>query len=117
MGKMLLAILCICFFTGAATHIHHNAVFGIFPYSFAPVWMNAYWTLLGLFDLLVVYLLIYKLRAGLILGLLIMFSDVAINSYAYYVLDILSDVLSLQLQSIFLGFTIASSIALWKWKV
>ncbi|MDV6326712.1 hypothetical protein Q5L94_01480 [Idiomarina sp. Sol25] len=117
MNKILIFILCICFLIGGVIHLYDNIAFGVLPYNFAPLWMNVYWTLLGVLDLLIVYLLIYRLRTGLTLGLLVMLSDVVINSYAYYILAIFTEAYALQLQSLFLGFTIAASIALWKRKV
>lgn len=112
--RILLFVLCACLTVGGVIHIIDNLIYGFLPYRFAPLWMNIYWTALGFFDLFAVYLLLKKLRYGLILGLLIMISNVAINSYAFYELEVFDEPVALQLQSLFLGFTIAASVALWE---
>ncbi len=83
-----------------------------------PPLINAYWASLTALDPLAVILLIHSPRAGLILALAIMLTDVAINSVATfmywdtdgrYAVDY-----AVQLQTAFLGFVLGSAIFLWK---
>jgi len=110
----LLSVMCICLLIGGGFHIYDNLAGGFLPYRFVPMWINIYWTALALFDVLAAYLLIAHRRSGLALALLIMLSDVGINSYALYGLDVFPSPAPLQLQSLFLGFTVAATIALWR---
>lgn len=114
MDKICIAVISVCLVIGGATHIFDNLYFGFLPYKFAPDWINFYWTSLGVIDLLAVYLLVKLRKFGIVLTLLIMVSDVVINSMAYYSLQIIRDPMSLQLQTLFLGFCIGSCIWLWK---
>lgn len=65
-------------------------------------------------DLLAIYLLFKSKKLGVLLTLTIMISGVFVNSLAYYSLNVISDPLSLQLQTLFLGFCIGSSLWLIK---
>ncbi|MEL0639241.1 hypothetical protein V6260_01300 [Pseudoalteromonas aliena] len=111
--KVAVMIMSICLSIGASTHILDNINFGFLPYRFAPQWMNFYWTSLGLLDLFAVLLLIKYRKAGVLLTFLIMISDVYVNSLAYYSLNIIIDPIALQLQTLFLGFCVGSSLWLW----
>lgn len=104
---VLLVILCLTI--GAATHIYDNIIFGFLPYRFAPTWINIYWTSLSFVDLLAVYFLLRIRKVGVLLTLAIMLSNVIINSLAYYSLNVISDPLPLQLQTLFFGFCLGSS--------
>ncbi|MEZ7204892.1 hypothetical protein [Pseudoalteromonas sp. DY56-GL79] len=114
MDRVVVWVLCFCLFIGGGTHIFDNVVYGFLPYEFAPQWVNIYWTALAVIDLVAVFLLVKYRRAGIALTLLIMLSDVAINSFAFYTLNIISDSFPLQLQTLFLGFCIGASIWLWQ---
>ena len=114
MDRVVIFVLCICLFIAGATHIFDNLYYGFLPYKFAPEWINFYWTVLAVIDIVAVYLLVKHRNVGLMLTLIIMFSDVAINSFAFYYLSIVSDSFALQLQTLFLGFCIGSSIWLWQ---
>lgn len=116
MERVVVFVLCLCLLIGGATHIFDNLYYGFLPYKFVPQWINIYWTALAVVDIVAVYLLIKYRNAGLLLTLAIMFSDVAINSIAFYSLNVISDSSALQLQTLFLGFCIGSSIWLWQSK-
>ena len=114
MDRVVIFVLCICLFIGGATHIFDNLYYGFLPYKFVPEWINIYWTALAFIDIVAVYLLVKCRNAGLVLTLVIMLSDVVINSFAFYSLNVISDSSALQLQTLFLGFCIGSSIWLWQ---
>lgn len=116
MDRIVIFVLCLCLFIGGATHIFDNLYYGFLPYKFVPQRINIYWTALAVVDIVAVYLLVKYRNAGLVLTLAIMFSDVIINSIAFYSLNVISDSYALQLQTLFLGFCIGSSIWLWQSK-
>lgn len=117
MEKIVVFVLCLCLFIGGSNHIFDNLYYGFLPYKYAPLWVNVYWTSLAVMDLLAVYLLVKYRKAGLVLTLIIMFSDVVINSTVGSSIEVIFGGMNLQLQTLFLGFCIGSSGWLWQLKV
>lgn len=87
-GVLLLGTVMACFLIGGLTHVHDIVRGGWLPYRFAPDGINLFWSLLSVLDLLVVALLWLQRLSGVLLGLAVMLFDVAVNSYAAYVLGI-----------------------------
>jgi hypothetical protein len=79
--SLALAVLSICLVLGGAVHLFDIASGGMFPYRFAPLPVNVYWTSLAALDLLAAFLLWRRISIGLVLSVAIMLSDVAVNSY------------------------------------
>lgn len=113
MDKFVVFLLCLFLTIGGVVHIYDNIVNGLLPYDFAPRWLNIYWSLLGILDLLAVYLLIRYRRVGILLMLVILGTNVIFNTHALYTLEILDNRTALQLKTLFLGFSIGVSIWLW----
>ncbi len=115
-AQLLRAVYAICLAGAALNHARDIWNGGWLPYSEAPPAMNFYWTALALLDPLAVMFLYWRPRAGLALTLLIIVSDVSVNSYAVYGLGYRDSyaMASLQLQSIFLGFVLGSFLYLWR---
>ncbi len=113
MDKFVVFLLCLFLAIGGVVHIYDNIIGGLLPYDFAPRWLNIYWSLLGIFDLLAVYLLIRHRRVGLVLMLIILLTNVIFNSHAHYSLEILHNSTALQMKTLFLGFSIGVTIWLW----
>ncbi|UDM63518.1 hypothetical protein KIJ96_21405 (plasmid) [Pseudoalteromonas piscicida] len=114
MEKFCISIISLCLALGGVTHIFDNVYFGLLPYKFAPNWVNLYWTSLGIIDFLAIYILLKNRNLGVILTLIIMISDVVINSAAYYSMQVIKDPIALQLQTLFLGFCLGACMWLWK---
>ncbi len=113
MDKFVVFLLCIFLTIGGVIHLYDNVVDGLLPYDFAPRWLNIYWSLLGVLDLLAVFLLIRYRRVGLILMLAILLTNVIFNSHAQYSLELFNNPTALQMKTLFLGFAIGVSIWLW----
>ncbi len=111
--RLVVGALVAGFAIGTATHTLQLVSRGWVVFASAPVWMNVYWTALTLLDPLAAVLLICARRAGLLLALAIMVSDVAVNSYALYGLGLPLAVWALQLQNLFLGFLLGAAGFLW----
>jgi hypothetical protein len=83
---------------------------GWLPYRSVCTALNWYWTSLTVVDLLAATLLFIQPKAGLLLTLAIIVSDVGINSYVRY--SVIPGgwygEVSLQLQTLFLGFVLGS---------
>ena len=110
---VVLTILTICLVIGGAVHVLDIVRGGVFPYRFAPLPVNVYWTSLAVLDLLAAFLLWRRRRFGLTLTVAIMLSDVAVNSYVTYGLNLAASFAPLQLQTLFLGFVFGSIGFLW----
>ena len=113
--RCFLAVQAVCFVGAGLNHVRDIWRGGWLPYEGAPLPMNAYWTALAPLDLLAAGLLFCRPKAGVAVALLIMVSDVAVNSYAHYGLGFsgwYAD-LSLQLQSTFLGFVVGAAPLVW----
>ena len=112
--KLTLTVYAVAFLIGTSTHLNvllHGWWLPHHPF------LNTYWTALTFLDPLVVFLLLRSPRAGLLLALAIMLTDVGINSLAaylyfdtngHYAVDYF-----VQLQSAFLGFVLGSAPFLW----
>jgi len=87
--------LSACLIGAWVVHILALWKHGWLPYRFAPMPLNVYWTTLTFWDALAAVLLLSHPAAGLMLALVIITSDVALNIFARFYLG-------LQLRSVFL---------------
>jgi hypothetical protein len=111
--RLAVAVLVAGFAIGTVTHTLQLVTRGWVVFDAVPKWMNIYWTSLTFLDPLAAVLLLTSRRAGLALGLSIMVSDVAINSYALYGLNSPIAIWALQSQTLFGGFLLGAVGYLW----
>ena len=111
---IIAGIWTICFLVGASTHAVDIGYYGWLPYTFMPLPFNIYWTLLLPLDLLAATLLWIWRKAAIVLAILIMVSDVAVNCYAaFWVMDDWP-IAPLVIQTAFLLFVLATAPRLWR---
>jgi hypothetical protein len=110
----LIWFYALCFMVAGLGHVADIWSEGWMPYVEAPDALNFYWTSLAAADFSAVVLLLARPRVGLALAILIMVSDVLINSYATYAIHVLAPDWPLQLQSLFLGLVLGGTPYLWK---
>jgi len=116
MVKLIFVIYMLCFLWATKNHILDIWRGGFLPYTEAPLVFNIYWTSLTLLDPLAIILLYYFPYYGMVLAVLIMVSDIAVNLYATYSFwnsDIFTN-RSLQLQILFGIFLFLTVPILWK---
>lgn len=111
--RIVVGTLIVGFVIGTSTHMLQIVNRGWVVFVAAPIWMNLYWTSLSFLDPLAAMLLLRARRAGLVLALAIMLSDVAVNTYALYGLDLPFALWALQLQTLFCGFLLGAAWYLW----
>lgn len=112
--RAVLGVYVACFAVGAFNHGRDFLSYGSRPYNWAPALLEAFWSALLFLDLATIGLLLLgKLRVGLALAVAIMISDVAANSYGFFVLGIPGFKVALPLQAAFLGFVLGSAPFLW----
>ena len=112
--RTAVAVLAAGFAIGTVTHTLQLVTRGWVVFDAAPTWMNVYWTSLTFLDPLAIMLLLISRRAGLALGLSIMASNVTINSYALYGLELPFATWALQSQALFGGFLLGAIGFLWR---
>jgi hypothetical protein len=92
--RFIFAVYIFGFACGTRNHMVDILADGWLGYDFVPLPINLYWTILTFFDPLAILLLLSFPLAGILLSLLIMASDIAINTgvtvYFYYQTGILS---------------------------
>ena len=114
--KLVFVIYTLCFLWATKNHIIDIWRGGLLPYNYAPLAFNCYWTSLTLLDPLAIVLLYYRPYQGMVLAVLIMISDIAVNLYATYTFwngDIYTNRL-LQLQILFGIFVFSTVPIVWK---
>lgn len=110
----ILIIWTIAFLIGAATHALDIWRSGWLPYRFAPLPINIYWTALLPLDLLAAVLVWIWRRAGIMLAVAIMLSDVAINSMMALIMVDDWPIAPLAMQAGFMLFVIITAPWLWR---
>ena len=116
----VILLVFVCAFTGSTYNHAVDLVYGgLFPYTNkwgTPEVFNLYWTSLTVLDPLAIAVLIINIRAGYLLALSIMLTDVPINFYAnikYWSLGIHKNFFLL-MQIAFLVFLISTTRRIWK---
>ena len=94
-------IFALCLAVASIGHINDLWQHGWFPYRFAPLPLNVYWTALAFLDASAALLLLARPRAGLALTLLVIVSDVAVNLFARFYLGLRLQTFALSLQVLF----------------
>jgi hypothetical protein len=85
----VLACFSVCFLAACLLHVRDMWHHGWLPYHSAPLPLNCYWTALVILDLAAAVLLLTRPRSGLVMSLLVMSSDVAVNVFARFDLHLL----------------------------
>ncbi|MFH8679339.1 hypothetical protein [Streptomyces lydicus] len=81
---LVVVYVVVLVFVGAASHIADLVRSGLHPYSWAPDWLNLYWSSLAVFDSLAALLLVSGRKAGVDLTCVVMVTDLLANWYAAY---------------------------------
>ncbi len=113
MEKFVVFLLCLCLTIGGVVHLYDNIVDGQVSYDFEPSWLIFYLKSLGALYLLAAVLLIRSRRIGLIFMLLILLTNMVLSAHTQYAFDILNTHIAIQMNTLFLGFSIGVSIWLW----
>ncbi|HWY52012.1 MAG TPA: hypothetical protein VNW72_11075 [Chthoniobacterales bacterium] len=102
LSRPILILFSLCLLGAGLGHVIQVWHGGWLPYRFAPLPLNTYWTTLTFLDPLAAVLLLWRPRTGLVLALLIIASDVAINYFARFYLGVHLGTIVLSLQLLFL---------------
>ncbi|TGK81504.1 hypothetical protein EHQ24_09330 [Leptospira noumeaensis] len=75
----IVIVYLIGFSIGTISHIMDIATMGFLGYSFAPLSFNIFWTLLVVFDPLVILFFFLRFQYAIFLAVIIMIFDISIN--------------------------------------
>lgn len=115
--RIALAAYIACFGIGAVNHARDFLIYGWRPYAWGPPILEAFWSLLIIFDSLVIALIVFgRRRLGLSLAVFTMVTDVAVNTYAWKTLAFEGFASAVPLQAAFLGYVLGSAPFLWRTK-
>jgi hypothetical protein len=114
-SRWLRGIQVVCFVGAGLKHAHDIWQGGWFPYAYAPPAVNVFWTTLVAWDTLTAGLLLWRPRVGVVLALLLMVTDVAVNSFVRFGQGFVDwyGGAPLQLQTLFLGFVAGAAPLVW----
>ena len=113
-ARPILAVYVTCFAVGVIMHGLDFLTYGWRPYAWEPPIFEMFWSSRLVLDISVIVLLVLgKRRSGLSLALAIMAADVAVNAYAYFILQIPGFAVALLLQTLFLIFVLCSISYVW----
>lgn len=113
-GRGIQIVWAAGFLVGATSHILDLAAGGVVTYAGFPPAPRAFWVSLTLVDPLAVVLVLLRRRAGVLLGLAIILSDITVNWTVYFTVggNPLYGVVN---QSVFAAILLATAVPLWRW--
>ncbi len=113
---MIQVIWLIGFLVGTTTHMTDVIVGGVNVYSGFPPGVRLFWLALTIMDPVVVALIIFRRRSGIVLGCSVMLVDIATNWTVFAVVGGLS-LFGVISQSLFGALIFITARPLWKWFV
>jgi hypothetical protein len=113
-ARIFRVIWIVGYLIGTSTHIADLAFGGADTYAGFPGPLRLFWISLVLLDPLIVVLLILRQRAGVVLGVVVIVVDVAVNSTVYATLGGIS-VFGIVNQALFGVVVLVSAARLWEW--
>lgn len=102
------------FLVGTATHAIDLVAGGVDAYSGFPTPLRIFWVALALLDPLTALLLALRRRAGIVLGLVVILTDVAVNWTVFFALGGLS-LFGVLCQALFAALLVGTAPILWRW--
>ena len=111
--RVILAVWILGFLIGTTTHILDLVLGGVDVYAGFPAPVRIFWVALTLFDPLAVLLVASRRRAGVVVGVLIMVADVAVNWTVFATVEGFG-LFGLVNQSLFFGFVLLTARPLWR---
>jgi hypothetical protein len=113
-ARIFRVIWIVGYLIGTSTHIADLAFGGADTYAGFPDSLRLFWVSLVLLDPLVVLLLVRRKRAGVVLGVVVIVVDVAVNVTVYATLGGIS-AFGIINQGLFGVVVLVSATRLWEW--
>ncbi|PJJ55378.1 hypothetical protein [Compostimonas suwonensis] len=115
--RLRLAILVIWiagFLIGTASHVLDLIAGGADTYGEFPTALRVFWLSLTALDPLTVVLLLFRKRAGIVLGLVVILADIAVNWTVFFTIGG-NPLFGVVNQTVFAVVLLATAPALWRW--
>lgn len=113
-GRVIQVIWILGFLIGTTTHVLDLVAGGLDTYGDFPVPLRAYWISLTVLDPVTVLLVLRRRRAGVVLGLAVILSDIAVNWTVFSTIGGLS-LFGVVNQTVFAIVLVATAVPLWRW--
>lgn len=114
MFRIVQAIWVAGFLIGTGTHIADLIVGGTGAYEGFPPGARLFWTALTVLDPTVVVLLLLRMRAGIVIGVMVILADIAVNWTVFALVGGLS-LFGVVSQSLLAIFIVSTMGILWSW--
>ncbi|WP_163542023.1 hypothetical protein [Occultella kanbiaonis] len=112
--RVIQAVWILGFLIGTGTHIADLVGAGTDVYSGFPTGVRLYWTSLTVLDAATLVLIAARRRAGVVLGVAVIVTDVAVNWTLFIIRDELA-AFGVVNQALFAAFILATMRILWTW--
>ncbi|WP_454131442.1 hypothetical protein [Microbacterium lacticum] len=113
--RMVVLVVWIAgFLIGTASHVLDLIAGGADTYGEFPPALRVFWFSLTVLDPLTVLLLLLRKRAGIILGLVVILADIAVNWTVFFTIGG-NPLFGVVNQTLFAVFLLATAPALWRW--
>lgn len=111
---VILVVWIAGFLVGTASHVLDLIAGGADTYGGFPPALRAFWLSLTVLDPLTVLLLLLRKRASIVLGLVVILADIAVNWTVYFTIGG-NPLFGVVNQTVFAIFLLATAPALWRW--
>jgi hypothetical protein len=113
-GRVIQVIWILGFLIGTTTHVIDLVSGGLDTYAGFPTPLRAYWISLTLLDPVTVILVFRRRRAGVVLGLAVILSDIAVNWTVFLTIGG-HPLFGVVNQTVFAIVLVATAVPLWRW--
>ena len=114
LGRVVQVVWIAGFLIGTTTHVFDLIIGGADTYMAFPIGVRVFWMSLTLCDPLIVALLLFRRRAGVLIGLVVILADIAVNWTVFLTIGGLS-LFGVVNQAAFAIFLVATARLLWRW--
>ncbi len=111
---VILVVWIAGFLIGTASHVLDLIAGGADTYGDFPSGLRVFWLSLTVLDPLTVALLLLRKRAGIVLGLVVILSDIAVNWTVFFTIGG-NPLFGVVNQTVFAVVLLATAPALWRW--
>lgn len=111
---MIQAVWIIGFLIGTTSHVVDLAAGGLETYAEFPTVLRVFWVSLTILDPITVILLALRRRAGIVLALAVILSDIAVN-WTVFLAIADSPLVGVVNQTLFAAVLFSTAPVLWRW--
>jgi hypothetical protein len=84
-NRVLVGIYAFCFLVAACNHLNDFRVGGWLPYTYAPIYLNIFWTAHIFFYLIIIFLLFWRVKSGILLAVIVVEIGLFVNVPYFFI--------------------------------